>query len=190
MRGETREHTHTHTHTPHHTHTRSRARARRHILILFDWYMWTTQIGIGNTTAASAVLAALTGLPADQVCGAGTGMSLFNTTLTILHVCVQPRMRVCVAVRLSYFIRHITENSKGYAFQVLKSVGLAQASSLQSSISTLSSQSGTWACMCLDVCVGVCVCVSVPVLKVYLVDVLVYPAMLLERPRNAVVRGC
>jgi nicotinate-nucleotide--dimethylbenzimidazole phosphoribosyltransferase len=32
------------------------------------------EIGIGNTTAASALLAALTGLPADAVCGRGTGL--------------------------------------------------------------------------------------------------------------------
>ncbi|HEY3462810.1 MAG TPA: nicotinate-nucleotide--dimethylbenzimidazole phosphoribosyltransferase [Gaiellaceae bacterium] len=32
------------------------------------------EIGIGNTTVASALLAALTGLPADAVCGRGTGV--------------------------------------------------------------------------------------------------------------------
>ncbi len=31
------------------------------------------EVGIGNTTAAAAVLAALTGLPPEQVCGRGTG---------------------------------------------------------------------------------------------------------------------
>jgi nicotinate-nucleotide--dimethylbenzimidazole phosphoribosyltransferase len=32
------------------------------------------EIGIGNTTAAAALLAALTGLPAERVCGRGTGL--------------------------------------------------------------------------------------------------------------------
>ncbi len=32
------------------------------------------EIGIGNTTAASALLAALTGLPASEVCGRGSGL--------------------------------------------------------------------------------------------------------------------
>jgi nicotinate-nucleotide--dimethylbenzimidazole phosphoribosyltransferase len=32
------------------------------------------EIGIGNTTAASALLAGLTGLPPEQVCGRGTGL--------------------------------------------------------------------------------------------------------------------
>jgi nicotinate-nucleotide--dimethylbenzimidazole phosphoribosyltransferase len=32
------------------------------------------EIGIGNTTASSALLAALTGLPPEQVCGRGTGL--------------------------------------------------------------------------------------------------------------------
>ncbi len=32
------------------------------------------EIGIGNTTAASALLAGLTGLPPDEVCGRGTGL--------------------------------------------------------------------------------------------------------------------
>jgi len=32
------------------------------------------EIGIGNTTAASALLAAMTGLPPDAVCGRGTGL--------------------------------------------------------------------------------------------------------------------
>jgi nicotinate-nucleotide--dimethylbenzimidazole phosphoribosyltransferase len=31
------------------------------------------EMGIGNTTAASAIAAALTGLPAERVCGRGTG---------------------------------------------------------------------------------------------------------------------
>ena len=34
------------------------------------------ELGIGNTTAASAVLAALTGAPPEEVCGRGTGAPL------------------------------------------------------------------------------------------------------------------
>jgi nicotinate-nucleotide--dimethylbenzimidazole phosphoribosyltransferase len=34
------------------------------------------EIGIGNTTAAAAVLAGLTGLPPEQVCGRGTGLDM------------------------------------------------------------------------------------------------------------------
>src|SRR2546429_549742 len=32
------------------------------------------EIGIGNTTVAAALLAGLTGLPAEAVCGRGTGL--------------------------------------------------------------------------------------------------------------------
>jgi NaMN:DMB phosphoribosyltransferase len=52
------------------------------------------ELGIGNTTAASAVLAALTGAPPEEVCGRGTGALFPAAAAAAARCCCVNRHRL------------------------------------------------------------------------------------------------